>query len=249
MFGRKKGDDYDEYNESINAKYDDDYIRENEEYRAECSHSHDQTYENYDSHKEQKEYREECEHSHEQTYEDFNSELAPYEAQSEAEAKFVKYLQQGEHILWCAKAEKNANSAEKGTGCVGGGGIALVIVIAVLLLPLFGVMSIAAIIMAVVIAKETNVKNRTYAITDKSLIIMKGDTPKRIPLDGIRGINYKASPRDVGYVIFHTSYKINGIATNKNDGIFAVRDPNGVSEILSQAVSDKHRYSGSVNNG
>ena len=119
MFGRKKSDDYDEYNESVNAKYDDDYIRDNKEYRDECSHSHEQTYKNYDSHKEQKEYREECEHSHEQTYEDFSEELNPYDELNELEKFFEPMLDDGEHILWCGEPEKKANSSETGIGCAG----------------------------------------------------------------------------------------------------------------------------------
>ncbi len=33
MFGRNKYDDFDEYNERVSARYDDDYVREEEEYR------------------------------------------------------------------------------------------------------------------------------------------------------------------------------------------------------------------------
>ena len=249
MFGRKKSDDYDEYNESINAKYDDDYIRGSEEYRKECSHSHEQTYKDQDLHTDYREYRQECSHDHEQTYEDFNSELAPYEQKSELEAKFARFLMPGEYIIWCGVPEKNATASESGAGCATGC-LPVAIVLALILFPILGVVSIGAVVCAVLLMKDGNFKNRSYAITDNSLIILKGSTPHRINLTSIRGVNYKTGPRDIGYVTFNATYSNpRGIITNKNEGIFGIKDPQRVSVTLIQAISDKLNYSGSVRNG
>ena len=49
MFGRKNNEDYDDYNEKYASKYDDDYIAPSKEYREECDHSHEQTYEDADT--------------------------------------------------------------------------------------------------------------------------------------------------------------------------------------------------------
>ena len=66
MFGRRRDEDYDAYNEKYSSKYDDDYIAPSEEYRSECDHDHEQTYDDMTDVRE-------CDHSHEQTYDDITN--------------------------------------------------------------------------------------------------------------------------------------------------------------------------------
>ena len=127
MFGRRKTEDYDEYNERVNAKYDDDYVREGKEYRAECTHSHEQTYEDYTSVRD-------CDHEHGQTYSNYTKVDTPdydrvdtdrrsydsvgtsrsYDAgDGQAKEFFESRLLQGEHILYVGKSK----SSYVGGGC------------------------------------------------------------------------------------------------------------------------------------
>jgi len=242
MFGRNRSEDYDEYNERQNARYDDDYIGSTEEYRRECTHSHEQSYENYDV-------REECGHSHEQTYEDFNSELRPYEKKGELEAKFSKVLMPSEYLIWCGAPEDKPTAEEKGTGCSRGGAI-LFLVIAVLSFPLLGILSIFMAGLGVYLLKESNVMNRTYAITNSRLLVYRGNSLKQIKLNSITNINVKKSSRDIGYVMFNIPYK----RANKPDGviaygIFAVRSPDSVASVLRQAVAESRKNAAKIRSG
>lgn len=78
MFRKNRTEDYDEYNERVNAKYDDDYVREEKEYRDECTHSHEQSYDDYN-------YVRGCEHEHGQTYDDYTSVSAPDYSSSDSD--------------------------------------------------------------------------------------------------------------------------------------------------------------------
>lgn len=252
MFGRKKSDDYDEYNESVNAKYDDDYIRDNKEYRDECSHSHEQTYKNYDSHKEQKEYREECEHSHEQTYEDFSEELKPYDELNELEKFFEPMLDDGEHILWCGEPEKKANSSETGIGCAGNTSC-LMYLIAIPLFLLSPIVSIVLIVLASLMKSGSTLKGRKYAITNKRVITGGASKQCMVPLSTIGAVAFHSSSRNIGYVTFQVNPQFRPQKGNRTynviNGLFAVKDPERVAGILKQAKEDYRNYQGSVNNG
>lgn len=129
MFRRNRTEDYDEYNERVNAKYDDDYVREEKEYRDECTHSHEQTYEDYTSVRE-------CGHEHGQTYSNYTQVNTPdhdridtdrrsYDnvettrssgtsGDGQAKEFFERRLVPGEHILYVGKSR----SAITGGGCV-----------------------------------------------------------------------------------------------------------------------------------
>lgn len=93
MFGRKKDENLEEYNEKYASKYDDDYIAPSKEYRSECDHDHEQSYSNINTVRE-------CEHDHEQTYNDADTEQKPYDNYVNIENFFEKMLYQGEHLLW-----------------------------------------------------------------------------------------------------------------------------------------------------
>ena len=73
MFGRKKDEDFEDYNESRSSKYDDDYIAESEEYRS------GDTEPNYAENDEE------------------------HEKFTDPESIFGDKLKNGEKILWCAQ--------------------------------------------------------------------------------------------------------------------------------------------------
>lgn len=242
MFGRRREDDYEAYNQRQNAKYDDDYIAESKEYREECAHSHEQSYENYDTRETHREYREECRHDHEQTYEDFNSELKPYDEFNEIEKLFVPKLADGEYVLWCGKTEKNANSKEKGTGC-STGCLPLGIVAALILFPLFGMVSIGVIVMCIIMMKNNGSKDRAYAITNCRYMSCKNGSYKSVPLSMISNVTSFASPRKIGYVMFRVDqqpYQKQKSVT-ASDGIFGIKEPENVKQILKNAIDNTRR--------
>ena len=246
IFGRKEN--YDEYNEKYNAKYDDDYIREEKEYRAECGHDHGQTYKNEEYRAEcdhthgqtydEKEYRAECGHDHGQTYENFNSEQKSYDELSELENKFAPHLAAHEHIMWCGKAEKDAKFNEQGIGGIGclGYGFIIFAVLIVLSTPIIG---ICIIIYIVYLMKDVNVKKREYAITNKRFIVLNGEKIYSVPIGSIEKVTYRSSPRNIGSVWFTCRDQMN---SNKQkvifyNGIFAIKDPAKVRRIMEAAIA------------
>lgn len=237
MFGRRD-EDYERYNERQNAKYDDDYIKDSEEYREECSHSHEQTYRNYDRREEHSEYREECGHSHEQTYEDFNSEQKPYDEQNELEKFFEPQLEEGEYLLWCGEPQKNANSSETGMGCMGSSGC-LLYMIAFTFLLLNPIIAVVLIIAASFMRNVSNLKGQKYAVTNNRVIIIGGSKPCALTLDLIGAVTFHSSPRNIGYVTFQIRPEYNKQyprrASLSSNGFFAVKEPEKVAGILKQA--------------
>ena len=236
MFGRNRNDDYEDYNRSQNAKYDDDYIRDTEEYRGECTHSHEQAYENYDV-------REECRHDHEQTYENFNSEQRPYDEMNELEKFFVSLLEDGEYFLWCGKPVKGANFSETGMGGMSGAGC-MMYVIALAFLTLNPIITVILIIAASFMRNVSNLKGHRYAVTNRRVIICGGAKPCMIPLDMIGAVTFHSSPRNIGYVTFAVkpeySKRFPRRAPITSNAFFAVNDSEKVAEILKQA---KQNYS------
>lgn len=216
---RRKNENYDEYNEKYNEKYDDDYIREEKEYRTECSHDHGQTYEN------------------------FNSEQQPYNEHNELADKFAARLEPNEHILWCGKAEKGADPVEKGTGCIGDFCVVMIIFSALILI-LFPVLGIILILSMVYILRETNVKSRAYAITDKRFIMLNRKKFYSVPIGSIGNVAYRSSPRNIGCVFFTLLSTGNSEETklNFNNGIFAVKDPEKVCRIMKDAIAGSSNF-------
>lgn len=246
IFGRKEN--YDEYNEKYNAKYDDDYIREEKEYRAECGHDHGQTYKNEEYRAEcghthgqtydEKEYRSECGHDHGQTYKNFNSEQHPYDELSELENKFAAKLAPDEHIMWCGKAEKDANITETGIGYIGCFGVGFM-TFALLIFIFIPIVGIGIILYMIYLLRETDVKRRNYAITNKRFIVLNGEKIYSVPIGSIEKVTYRSSPRNIGSVWFTCRDQMN---SNKQkiifyNGIFAIKDPAKVRRIMEAAIA------------
>ena len=251
MFGRHDSDDYEEYNQRQNAKYDDDYIRDTEEYREECHHSHEQTYRDYDTRSvsdydvrsASEEYREECSHSHEQTYEDFNSEQRVYDERSKEEAKFTKYLKPNEHIIWSGKTEKTATPEEtqtQGCGCAAAFMIGAGVLMLFSMMAMFGIMLL---MFGAVIMSSTSVKRRSYAITDERVLTLVGSSLRSVPLRQVRGVHYKSSKRGIGSVTYVKGAG-SQISTSLTDGIFGIKDPETVCRILQNAAASAKSIQG-----
>ena len=184
MFGRKNGDDYDDYNERNAAKYDDDYIAPSHDYRRECDHSHEQTYEDMDDlwecrHSHEQSYQNinevrECNHSHEQTYADADTEQRPYDNYNynynSIESMFEAYLEPNEHLLWAGgsgdPAKQNQESMKKDSSP----GLTLLIIGIVLMFTCFAAFIGLAFIAAGVVLLVMNIDHGFYAVTDKRLM-------------------------------------------------------------------------------
>ena len=209
-----------------------------EEYRADCSdHTHGQTYKDYDSRYRTEEYRADCsDHTHGQTYNDYNSEQRAYDAQRELERQFSARLGSGEYILWCGRAEKGANNTEKGMGFgKSGNGCLLVLILLLIFFPWLGIFGIIIYALSV-----SGISSRSYAITNKNVLIIKNNVLNSIPLKSIRGVTFFKSNRNIGYVHFMTS-AVSYSNSNKNyanEGIFAIKEPQNVAAILNRAISD-----------
>jgi hypothetical protein len=191
-----------------------------------------------------REYREECRHDHEQTYEDYNSEQRSYDAQNRLEDQFARKLQPNEQIIWCAKPEPNLTSEESGAGCAKGAGVMMIAAgLPLLIVPLFGIFMI---VIGAFLIKGSNVRSRSYAITTSRLMILDNGRFRSIPLSGISNITFKSSARNIGYVTFMKQTM--GQTANQrgltSDGIFGVKDPAGVSRILKDAIHSQYRNQG-----
>lgn len=220
----RKKDNYDDYNEKASSKYDDDYIRE------------------------EKEYNEECRHSHEQTYKDCDDGQKEYYKSERPRDRFAGEIGHDEIILWCGKAEKKANATETGVGNLGCVGWFMAGVATFLILS----KSLTGFVILLFLPKifsSCNVKNRTYAITDKRVITLRGRKFTSFPLDKICNVKYSASSRDIGYVTFgvKTKVKDSSMEVMINHGIYAIAYPENAYKKLNKAIAEIKQ--GSVNNG
>ena len=167
MFGRHKQDDYESYNERANEKYDDDYIRPSEEERRECSHDHEQTYDNYDI-------------PHHEIPKSGSTAPQPKNLSS-IEDKFLHLLRPGERIMWLGKPVKNASRQERGMAASKTGAIitvAFVIIFAVLSTAVgeSGFLCSAMFFMLIIFVTYTisGSINTFYAVTDQRVIAIRG---------------------------------------------------------------------------
>lgn len=209
MFGKRKTDDYDEYNEKYSSKYDDDYIAPSKEYRSECDHDHEQTYSDIDdvrdcdhSHGQtysnlddvRKYYHDtgqtyedlddirDCSHDHGQTYEDHNKEQKPYDDHADIEHRFKRLLVADEHLLWVGgKSPGKESERHKKTAK-----IVMIISFFVMFVSCFIFLIpfsvIAAIVMISAFWKYLAYYSASYALTDQRLIITSSERLTSLPL-------------------------------------------------------------------
>lgn len=259
MFGRKRDEDYEEYNERYASRYDDDYIAPSHDYRRKCAHSHEQTYEDMDDlwecrHDHEQTYKNitevsECDHSHEQTYDDADYEQRPYDRAAEKRRQsyanntdlasfFAPYLAQNEHLLWTGgfgRLDKlTAKEREKDTGAE----VPLIIVGLILLFTCIG--TIVGIILMVIGLSMAAGKNyqSVMAVTDQRLIVRFYETTQNIWLSTIRSIDVSSKDGRAGTL----RMVLNEQAVNYNTGRSAPGSPKkSITYYTSPKIQDPAR--------
>lgn len=237
MFGRHKQDDYESYNERANEKYDDDYIRPSEEERRECSHDHEQTYDNYDI-------------PHHEIPKSGSTAPQP-ENLSSIEDKFLHLLRPGERIMWLGKPEKNASRQERGMVTSKTGAIitvAFVIIFAVLTTAVgeSGFLCSAMFFMLIIFVSYTisgSIKT-FYAVTDQRVIAIRGTMVTSGELRQITDIKATDLGRNIGGVAF-TYADPEREHGSQCVGFFGIKNPHTVRRIITEAA---YRCGNSFNN-
>lgn len=222
-------DDENEYS----SDHGGDYIRPTEEYRADC--------EDY--------------HEHGQTYEDYNQEQQVYDAHNENEDEFRAMLMPGENLLWCGKSQKGAGMAGGGASCLTmifpmfwTGFAVFWTLTAFLAGGLMAVFGIPFIVIGIFLFRQMGIGKtgkRSYAITDRRVIINSGGTIASDRLENIGDITYKETKNGLGYVSFvmlgaastqYTTYGNGRLPVGGHCVFSGVRNPAEVYRILSNAV-------------
>ena len=232
MFGRKKNEDYDDYNEKYASKYDDDYVAPSHEYRTECDHSHEQSYGNINDVRE-------CDHSHEQTYADADYEQLPYDNYAAIERQFMPFLTANEHILWVGGHDKNC-PAPKGDPTSSKKGAVIGLIVGIIL-TIVGVLTCALSVIGIIIIVISALAlsgtfDALFAITDIRVIVLHGGRPTNFHLRALGNVSYTSQRNGVGYVQFENK----NMRTQHGDSmpvrIGKIRDPERVSRILTDAI-------------
>lgn len=221
---RRKNENYDEYNEKNNARYDDDYIRDEKEYRTECSHDH------------------------EQAYEDFNSEQQTYDQYNQLEAAFAAELEPGERILWCGEAEKKDVFDKRGDGCL----ITGIIIMAAFSIFFFGV--VIALILGIILylkfmPNNSGMKNRAYAVTDRNICLRVKNEISRYRLSMIESASFVVNKSNVGIIMLTMKSQGADMRGMGSKFMYDVKDPERVCRIVNDALAKYNESKGSVNNG
>ncbi|SHM89444.1 hypothetical protein [Ruminococcus flavefaciens] len=244
MFGRRRDEDYDAYNEKYSAKYDDDYIAPSEEYRSECDHDHEQTYEDITDvrecdHSHEQTYDDitnvrDCDHDHEQTYADADREQHPYDNYVSLESRFEPLLMPNEHLLWTGGKDP-AQKAKNNSAAAGG----IMLVISLILMCTV-VLSVVGIIMLVIsISMMSGSTVGLYGVTDKRVIIIYNSEQLSVPLENIKRVNaIPGANNGKGYITLVLTNPIRG-RSNKNSnivGMYNISDTKRVARIIEDAI-------------
>ena len=256
MFGRRRDEDYDEYNEKYASKYDDDYIAPSHDYRKDCTHSHEQTYEDMDDiwecrHSHEQSYEDvtevrECDHSHEQTYADADSEQHSYDSYASLESRFQKYLYPNEHLLWAGGHDKLSPEAPE-VSRKKARTMTLMVFISIILMSLSCISQMFCVFSLIgfavfgfslyaIFGNYTGI----YAITDMRVINRRNDRPVFAALTDICKTSAAAGRNNTGYVAYTTMHPLLPAQSRQNGGyqsvIAGITDPHRVKRILDDAV-------------
>ncbi len=227
MFGRKSDEDYDAYNEKYSAKYDDDYVAPSEEYRSECSHSHEQTYDDITN-------VEDCDHSHEQSYSDADTEQKPYDDYVSIESVIEPYLMQDEHLIWVGGKNPSDKTKQKNPNSKGG---VIMLVISIVLMVTVFLASIGIVLLILSIVVLSGASPGTYGITDKRVILIDAYGKNFIGLDNIKDVSSSVSNNGKGNLTIslrHHYKRYNKVITTVY--MYGISDPKRVERILKDAV-------------
>jgi hypothetical protein len=238
MFGRKKDENLEEYNEKYASKYDDDYIAPSKEYRSECDHDHEQSYSNINTVRE-------CEHDHEQTYNDADTEQKPYDDYVNIENFFEKMLYQGEHLLWVgsrwnAKVSANLQLKQKtpasvyiflaGVGCF---------ILGFCFLPML-ILGIVLMFIGGTSSKKNGTVAVMYAVTDQRVIISNSWEHSSISMKDITKVEHSSSSDSTGNVYITTDNIYSGGQKSTVNGyvmtLQGISDPARVEGIINDAI-------------
>jgi hypothetical protein len=243
MFGRRRDEDYDAYNERYSAKYDDDYIAPSEEYRSECDHSHEQSYDDITDvrecdHSHEQTYEDitdvrECDHTHEQTYNDADKEQRPYDNYVSLESRFEQVLMPNEHLLWTGgKYDPNKKAKNQSASA---GGVMLVLSIILMCTVVLAVIGVIMLIFSVILLSGATAG--VYGITDKRVIIINSSGQTSVPLENIRRVNAFSGSNGKGYITLNLTKPLNGSSKNNNVvGMYNISDAKRVERILNDAI-------------
>lgn len=227
MFGRRRDEDYDAYNEKYSSKYDDDYIAPSEEYRSECSHDHEQTYDDITN-------VEDCDHSHEQSYSDADTEQKPYDDYVSIESVIEPYLMQDEHLIWVGGKNPSDKTKQKNPNLKGG---VIILVISIVLMVTVFLAAIGIMLLILSLVLLVGAAPGTYGITDKRVIMLDASGNNFIGLDNIKNISTSVSNNGKGNLIIslrHHFKKNNKVITTV--GMYRISDPKRVERILKDAI-------------
>ncbi|MCR5599562.1 MAG: hypothetical protein K6G33_02305 [Ruminococcus sp.] len=253
MFGRKREEDYDDYNEKYASKYDDDYIAPSKEYRSEqindrertysdmtavreCDHDHEQTYSNINTVRE-------CEHNHEQTYEDADSEQHQYDDYASLENFFEGMLERGERLVWVGSknnVKPSSNTGKNPKQPVGlyimFTGIALLVAGACSpMLIIFGLL----LIVAGVVSMTKSSMTAFYALTNNRVIIAGTSGTSSVALNDIIKVERSMLGKNMGNVYITTRLMYRGsqrAGSSFRLALYEINDPARVERILNDAI-------------
>ncbi|WP_028519897.1 hypothetical protein [Ruminococcus flavefaciens] len=229
MFGRKKDEDYDDYNEKYAAKYDDDYIAPSKEYRSECDHSHEQSYSNIND-------VSECGHSHEQTYEDADSEQKPYDDRVSLESSMERLLAPNEHLLWTGGSIRAASSKNNNGSGVFAAGIVMFF-IGGLLVWWISLLGMAVLCLGVCLMVRNSAS--AYAVTDIRVIVVRNGRNMSVPLAWINRVNGGDSSAS-SFLALSLDYPVNTYPGSKDKTrslmMYRISDAPRVKRIINDAV-------------
>lgn len=228
MFGRKRDEDYDDYNEKYAAKYDDDYIAPSKEYRSECDHSHEQSYSNIND-------VSECDHSHEQTYEDADSEQKPYDDRVSLESSMERLLAPNEHLLWTGGSIRAASSKNNSAAGVFAAGIAMFF-IGGMLVWWISLLGMAVLCLGVCLMVRNSAS--AYAVTDIRVIVVRNGRNMSVPLAWINRVNGGDSANSV--LALSLDHPVNAYPGSSNKTrtlmMYKISDAPRVKRIINDAV-------------
>lgn len=231
MFGRKKDEDYDDYNEKYAAKYDDDYIAPSKEYRSECDHSHEQSYSNINDVRE-------CEHSHEQTYEDADSEQKPYDDRVSLESSMERLLAPNEHLLWTGGSIRAVSSKNNSAAGVFAAGIAMFF-IGGMLVWWISLIGMAVLCLGVCLMVRNSAS--AYGVTDIRVIVVRNGRNMSVPLAWINRVNGGDSGTG-SLLALSLDYPVNTYPGSKDKTrslmMYRISDAPRVKRIINDAVMD-----------
>lgn len=232
MFGKNNNDNYDDgYNSQeytgYGNEYGGDYIRPNEEYRADCGTEHGMTYENHDD------------------------EQHSYDRHNSAEAEFTSTLMMEEHILWAAESKQKIGLTG---GCSSAptlifsfmwlGFACFWTITASAVGGPFGLFGLPFIAIGIfILVQSLNVGKKYYAVTNMRLLKKERGKLTAYNLKDVTNIQVGKTSGNRGYITFEPAvgmrgytYRVNGRTAVPSVSLVGIENPDEAYRILNEAV-------------